>query len=414
MQLGILPEQGGSLANLRRTGQDTRFLDQYARLYVREFDEVHYFSYADEALDRAIAPNFHLHRNPGWHRWLYTFLLPFVQRRAIRQCSVLRVMQATGAIPARLARALYGVPFVVTYGYHYSTELWASGRRLRAWLFDRRAAWALRKADGIIVTTPALAEFAKKFAPAGRIALIPNSVNTDLFAPAAGSGTGGQPASAAGSGTGWQPVPAAETDQPVPAAGSGTGWQPVPAAGSSASRKRLLAVGNLSPLKNHRLILEAAAQLGRDDLEVVILGRGPEEPALRALAAEKSVALELPGIVPNEDMPRFLQSADVYLITSTSEGHPKSLLEAMSVGLPCIGTNVRGIRDVLVDGDTGWLCPLEPEAVARRLAAVLAAPDEARQIGDRARRYVLEHYSAAVIMAREVAFLKEIASTAKR
>lgn len=319
LRLGILPEQGGSLANLRKSGQDSRFLEQYLQLYAREFEEVHYFSYAREQLDRPVADNVRLHPNPGIHRWLYSFLMPLVHAPRFRRCSVLRVMQATGAIPARVARMLFGTPFVVTYGYHYSTELRAAGRQVRAWLFDRRARWALRHADGIIVTTPALAEFVAQFAPAERIALIPNSVDTGRFSPA-------------------------------------------PAERSAGGRRRLLAVGGLTVNKNHRMIVEALAALRRDDLELVILGAGPEQEALRRLAAEKNVALALPGIVPNDELPAWLRSADAYLISSFSEGHPKSLLEAMSVGLPCIGTDVRGIRNVLAAGKTGWLCPADPGA----------------------------------------------------
>lgn len=376
LTLGVLPEQGGSIANLRRSGQDTRFIEQYLGRYMREFDAVHYFSYAREGLDAPVGENFHLHSNPGVHRWFYAFVLPLVHRRSLRRCSVLRVMQATGAVPAYLARRFFGVPFVTTYGYHYghhaAAEAGLRARRLRAWLFDRRARWALRRADGIIVTTPALAEFVRQFAPADRIAVIPNSVDTDRFAP----------------------TPRAQREP--------------------SRRPRLIAVGQLAPRKNHRLMLEAVARTGRKDIEVVIVGTGPEDDALRRLATEKGISLELPGIISNEDMPAQLQRADMYMITSSREGHPKSLLEAMSVGLACIGTDVPGIRNVLRDGETGWLCPADPGALAAAAGSVLSDPAAAGAMGDAARRFILENYEAGAIMAREVAFLKEIALRSRR
>ena len=171
-----------------------------------------------------------------------------------------------------------------------------------------------------------------------------------------------------------------------------------------------MSVGNLTVNKNHRLILEAAARTGRTDLEVVVLGKGAEEEALRRVAGERGVPLELPGIVANEQLPGWLRSADVFLMTSHSEGHPKSLLEAMSVGLPCIGTNVRGIRDILKDGETGWLCEPAPDALASLLDSVLSDESRARRVGRGARQFVLEHYDAEVVMAREIAFLKKVAS----
>ncbi|MCX8036739.1 MAG: glycosyltransferase family 4 protein [Candidatus Sumerlaeia bacterium] len=366
MILGILPEQGGSIAGLRRSGQDRRFIEQYLKRYVSAFEAVHYFSYMCETLDVPGADNFHLHPNPGWHRWIYTFALPFVYAGTFRRCAVLRVMQATGAIPARLARLLYGVPFVVTYGYHYSTELRATGRRLRAWLFDRRALWALHTADGIIVTTQALADYVSRFAPPNRIALIPNSVDTERFSPAV-------------------------------------------AAKPAEGRRCLIAVGSLTANKNHRLLIEAAALTGRRDLDVVILGCGEEEARLRELAAAKGVSLQLPGIVPNDVLPEHLRRADLYLITSLSEGHPKSLLEAMSVGLPCIGTNVRGIRDVLKDGETGRLVAPDAGELAKAISELLSDPSRAQALGTAARRHILEHYDAQAVMEQEIAFLKDVA-----
>jgi len=373
MRLGVLPEQGGSIANLRRVGQDTRFLEQYVRLYAREFEAVYYFSYARETMEQPVAENFHLCANPGLHRWLYSFLMPVVHARHFRRCSVLRVMQATGAIPARVARLLFGTPFVVTYGYHYAAEARRAGRRRRAWLFDRRARWALRCADGIIVTTQALAEFVRSIAPNARVALIPNSVDTGRFAP---------------------------TGEKIPA--------------GRRRSIRLIAVGNLIPTKNHRLILDAVALTGRDDLEVAIIGSGPEEEALCRLAAEKNIPLELPGIVPNEKLPQWLQGSDVYLITSHSEGQPKSLLEAMSVELPCIGTDVPGIRDVITSGETGWLCRTEAVALASAIQAVLSDREKAHAVGAKARQFILKNYDAQAIMAREVAFLKAVAGSSKR
>jgi len=244
--------------------------------------------------------------------------------------------------------------------------------RWRARLFQRRAEWALRRADGVIVTTAALADYVGRFAPRERITLIPNSVDATRFSPAPGES-------------------------------------------GSAGRQRLIAVGSLTVRKNHNLLVEAVALTGRDKIEVVILGTGPEEETLRRLAADKRVTLELPGIVPNEQLPEWLRRADAYLITSHHEGHPKSLLEAMSVGLPCIGTDVPGIRDVLVEGETGRLCPSEPAPLAAAINAVLSDRQVARAIGVRARRFILENHDARVVIAREIAFLKMVArrSTSK-
>ena len=125
MHLGVLPALGGSLTELRRTGQDSRLVNGYIRRYVEAFDGVSYFSYAPEALRdftddprllervRLFAPS-----RPQ-SRAVRAWAIPREHAPAVRGCAVLRVFQITGVIPALLARRRFGVPYVTTYGFWY-------------------------------------------------------------------------------------------------------------------------------------------------------------------------------------------------------------------------------------------------------------------------------------------------------
>src|SRR3989442_2156046 len=124
--LGLLPSIRGGLGELARTGQHSRLIDGYLRPYARAFEEVRYFSYLDESLadfsaDAELLARVRVLPGGGWHPWLYAFVLPFRHRRALAACDVVRVFQVTGVIPALVARRLYGVPFVTTYGFWYGT-----------------------------------------------------------------------------------------------------------------------------------------------------------------------------------------------------------------------------------------------------------------------------------------------------
>jgi glycosyltransferase involved in cell wall biosynthesis len=365
MIIGVLSEQGGSLRNLAASGQAQRFVDQYLARYARHFERVYYFSYADEAPplpDGCMV----IGNRRRWHRWLYAFLLPLLHHRRFRECNVLRVMQMTGEVPAILAKALYGIPFAATYGYEYArnAELEGSGR-FRAWLFRRRTRMAVRLADLVIVTNPALRGRIEQRIGATRVAFVPNGVDTSRFSPG----------------------PPRDAGNPV----------------------HLLAVGRLSPEKNLSLLLRAAARLPMP-VVVRLVGAGVEEKALRQMALDLGVALELCGVVAHERLPELLRSADLFVITSRREGHPKALIEAMSCGCVCVGTRVEGIRDVITDGEDGLLAEPEDGPLAAALGRALADRPLRDRLRQRAREKATRDYDIDINLQTEVEALLRLGS----
>jgi glycosyltransferase involved in cell wall biosynthesis len=152
---------------------------------------------------------------------------------------------------------------------------------------------------------------------------------------------------------------------------------------------RVLAVGNLIRLKGFDVLIEAVARAHcRDQVRVCIVGDGIEEEALHALAAARGVSacFEFAGRLPVVEMPSRFADADVFVLSSYSEGRPNVVVEALASGLPVIATDLEGVRGMVVDGDTGWLIPA---GNADRLAAALdqanADRAELRRRGERAR-----------------------------
>lgn len=182
--LGLLPAAGGGLAPLEATGQAGRLIDYYFRTYLRTFRRLFYFSYRGESLadytdDARILERVSLIPRHGSMPYrLYACLLPFLARSEFRACSVLRVFQATGAAPAMTARLLYGIPYVITYGYRYHAVARVEGRRLSSACLRVLEPLALRMAEGVIVTTQELSDYVRRFVADGRVHLIPNGVDT--------------------------------------------------------------------------------------------------------------------------------------------------------------------------------------------------------------------------------------------
>ncbi len=363
MILGILPEQGGSIAGLARTGQDGRFVHSYLGAYAQAFESVYYFSYADEHPE--VPGNCTVVANPGYHRWAYAFLLPLVQRRRFLKCDVLRVMQAYGAIPAMIAKLLYRRPYVVTYGYRYFEQISDADSRLRAYFFLWRANLAARFADRVIVTTDEMASYVTHRVPQARILLVPNGVDTSLFRPTQ--------------------------------------------ARTGCSYKVIMYVGRLSPEKNLGLLIDALSLIDQVEIQLVLVGDGDLRSELEAHARRRKVRVHFRGVVPNHELPDILANADVFVLPSSGEGHPKALLEAMSCGLPCVGTNVQGIREVLHHLENGLLCEVTKEDLASKISQILSNPELAARLGHQARASVVEDLDLGVLLAREIEAMRSLA-----
>ena len=371
MILGLLPAIRGGLGELARTGQHTRLLDSYLAPYARAFGDVRYFSYLDESLasftdDAELLARVRLLPGGRMHPWAYAFILPQRHRRAMRDCSVLRVFQATGVIPALVARRRWGIPFVTTYGFWYER---LARSRTRGRLRGLVARLGLSAASAVIVPTVELRDLVASRVGGAKVHLVPNGVSTRRFHPGAG------PADA---------------------------------------RPALLYVGRLSAEKSLGTLLEAAAKLrARLDLGVVMVGEGPERPALEAQGRALGIPLEFVPFVDHRELPRLYARAHAFVLPSLTEGHPKVLLEAMACGVPCVASNVGGSRAILSGGDTGLLFEArDAGGLAVCIEQVLTRREVARRLGERARAAVVEHYDLDRLVAGEITLLRSVAGAA--
>lgn len=155
-----------------------------------------------------------------------------------------------------------------------------------------------------------------------------------------------------------------------------------------AGQLRIVSVGALSPRKGQEFAIEALALLPPGlDAKLRLVGAGPDESALRRLAAERRVEARVEFLGNQEDPRPELAAADLFLLPSRQEGFSNSLLESMASGLPVVATDVGGNAEALVDGQGGRIVPPgDPAAIAAaiqelaehrsRLAAMGAANRE--------------------------------------
>lgn len=118
----------------------------------------------------------------------------------------------------------------------------------------------------------------------------------------------------------------------------------------------ILSVGELNKNKNHEVVIRAIAKIKNPTIHYVICGKGPLESYLNNLAAELGVSKNVHLLGFRGDIPEICKVADVFAFPSLREGLGMAALEAMACGLPIITSNVHGIVDYSIDGETGYNC----------------------------------------------------------
>jgi glycosyltransferase involved in cell wall biosynthesis len=153
-------------------------------------------------------------------------------------------------------------------------------------------------------------------------------------------------------------------------------------------------VGRVAPEKNHALLLRAAAPLLGPRHRLVLAGDGPLMGSLKDLVAELEIGAFVHLLGARGDVPDVLNALDVLVMSSSTEGLPLVVLEAMATGLPVVSTRVGGIPDVLDEGQTGFLVASGDEAALRdRIAQLHADPAGTRAAGAKARSVAVARYS---------------------
>jgi glycosyltransferase involved in cell wall biosynthesis/ribosomal protein S18 acetylase RimI-like enzyme len=156
-------------------------------------------------------------------------------------------------------------------------------------------------------------------------------------------------------------------------------------------------VGRLVREKGYQEIFDAAAQLRHRCPAVRFAVIGPDEPQKRgSVSRDAKAAAAASGVVflgSRADVERLYRGMDLYLLASHREGVPRSAMEAASMGLPIVATDIRGCREVVESGVTGLLVPpRNPAALADAIAALAVDPGQRRRMGMAGRNKALQEF----------------------
>lgn len=365
IHLFLFMTEGMSLVKWRDLGMLGREMALYVTLRPH-LAGITIVSYGDRE-DDAVAAAF-----PGidvvCNRWrlpqgIYRRLQAGLLRRACRGVAVYKSNQTSGAGLALSLARRGGVPFIARCGYMLSDfKRRAEGEGSEAYRKARNLERAVfTAAHRCQATTAAMKRQVVAYGVTeDRVAVVPNYVDTELFAPAVVA---------------------------------------------PSARPRVVFVGRLSAQKNPLLLIRALEGL---DVELDMVGQGDLRGEVEREAARRGVSVTFHGNLPHEALPRIINEGAVFVLPSHYEGHPKTLLEAMACGAAVVGTAVPGIQEVVDDGRTGLLC--EPTAAALRSAVqrLLRDPALGRRLGGEARRYVENTLSLDRVAELELSAYRDV------
>ena len=194
----------------------------------------------------------------------------------------------------------------------------------------------------------------------------------------------------------------------------------------SDGRPIVVTVGRISPwAKHHRMFVRVAGLVqsaaredrgGRSEpIFRIVGGSRPEsrwmDDALQVEAAARGGRVEITGCVSQAEVRRHLAEADLFVLTSSSEGSPLALLEAMAAGLPVVATAVGGVPELMLGegGERGRLVAVDDDqAMAECIEAYLAEPLRAVRHGQAGRRYVETHHRIEATVDAYEALYREV------
>jgi len=164
-------------------------------------------------------------------------------------------------------------------------------------------------------------------------------------------------------------------------------------------------VARLVPQKGHRFLLEAAPGIleRHPRARFVFVGEGSARAELEAQARSLGIDKHVLLVGEKTDVPAWLASFDVFALPSLFEGFCYAVIEAQAAGVPVVATPVGGVRETVINRETGLVVPTEdPVALAAAICRLLEHPDEARALSLEAGRRV-ERFSKERTVAETIA-----------
>ncbi|MFX0074540.1 MAG: glycosyltransferase family 4 protein [Candidatus Hermodarchaeota archaeon] len=308
-------------------------------------------------------------------KFLKSLLIPIKFREQIKSIDIVRTDQLEGSWIAIIIKLLFKKKLIIRVGYeklksHILRKTHSKMNSFKYWINYLKIYFlefvSYKLADRIILTNPFAIDFIIKTFRLrnknNKIKHISNFVDTSLF----------------------RPLNIAKLDNHV------------------------LFIGRLNKEKNLVNLIKAFTDLKGFTLDLI--GQGGEKEIFMNLAKELKVDANFLGVISHNELPQILNQYRIAILPSYREGNPKVLLEAMSCGIACIGTNVWGIKNIIDHNKTGIICETDSKSIRNAILALNNDELLMKELGYNAREFILKNVSLNTIIRKELSLYKSFSS----
>jgi len=164
--------------------------------------------------------------------------------------------------------------------------------------------------------------------------------------------------------------------------------------------KSVLFIGRLTQEKNLFNLIKAFN--GLDGFSLDLIGDGPLKHELEKYAKKLDANVNFLGIIANNKLPELINQHQIFVLPSFYEGNPKVLLEAMSCGAICLGSDVIGVNNIITNKKNGYLCETTSEGIREAILDISQNSDENKKISKNAREFILANCSIPSVTKKEL------------
>ena len=172
----------------------------------------------------------------------------------------------------------------------------------------------------------------------------------------------------------------------------------------------LVSAGDLILRKDYATAIRAIANAKNPKLHYFICGKGPEKENLEALAKELQVEGQIHFLGFRTDVKELMAASDIFLFTTLQEGMPRSMMEAMATGLPCVASAIRGNVDLIENGENGYVCAAKDVEAFAKAISELAENKELREEISKKNLEKIKGYDVSVVEKEIKAIYDEVLS----
>jgi len=309
-----------------------------------------------------------------WVNLIKSFFIPFDYRlkKIFSQADIYKTNQMSGAWVLLIAGKVCAKPIVIRCGYEMLRNLLRDEKKPLIWGIKAIFGYMLELiayviADKIIISNKSDRSYIKKLFPVknSKLELLRNFIDTDHFCNSDTSFIG-------------------------------------------KNSRTALYVGRIEHRKNIENLIRGAV-IANCTLDIV--GKGENQRYFKQIAEDQNGIVNFLGMLDNRMLPDIIKKYNLFILPSFYENNPKTILEGMACARVVLGTNVEGIKELIEDRTSGFLCDTDSESIADTIQNIFNMPDEKlNSIALNARQFVVEECSIERVFKQEMDIFCELLS----